>query len=74
MTKPNAPCKINGVDCPKRVLGCRTDCPEWQRYEAEQAEYRKEKDASIRQAKDVIEYKKDFREQALRKKKIRGRK
>ena len=74
MPKPNAPCKKDGVDCTKRVLGCRTVCTDWQKYERKQAEYRQDKAEQIRLTKDVIEYKKDFRETALRKKKIRGRK
>lgn len=38
MRRPIAPCK----DCTERVLGCRTDCTEWQEYERKQAEYRQE--------------------------------
>lgn len=40
MKRPDSPCKINGVDCAKRKLGCRTDCEDWQEYEADMAEYR----------------------------------
>jgi hypothetical protein len=71
MRKPKPPCP---PDCGKRQVGCRKDCEAWQEYERQQAEYRQEKDTQIRHIKDVIEYKKDFRETALRKKKIRGRK
>ena len=34
-TKPNAPCK----DCPKRAVGCRTECEPWQQYEKDRAEW-----------------------------------
>jgi hypothetical protein len=27
MTLP--PCKPNGVDCPRRYVGCRAECKEW---------------------------------------------
>ena len=39
MPRPNAPCKKNGVDCPKRAVGCRRDCPDWAKYEEENAKY-----------------------------------
>lgn len=31
-------------DCPRRAVGCRSDCPQWQEYEKEkQAEYARRK-------------------------------
>lgn len=53
MKRPDSPCKINGVDCTERKLGCRTDCEGWQRYEADMAEYRA-KVAVIHKQKQVI--------------------
>lgn len=43
MTKP--PCKVDGVNCPKRYVGCHADCEAWHKWlavhEAEkQARYR----------------------------------
>lgn len=29
---PN-PCYNNGLDCPRRRLGCRSECEEWKKYE-----------------------------------------
>ena len=30
-----SPCKRNGIDCPKRQMGCHDDCKEYQEYVAE---------------------------------------
>lgn len=38
MPRLKAPCEKSGVDCPRRVVGCRTDCTEWQQYEKAKAE------------------------------------
>lgn len=33
------PCKVDGIDCPNRRVGCRADCTEWHDYaEAHKAE------------------------------------
>ncbi len=37
-TKP--PCKVDGVDCQQRRVGCRDECEAWKRYEAAHAEER----------------------------------
>lgn len=29
-TKP--PCKVNGVDCPRRYVGCRAGCEKWHEW------------------------------------------
>ena len=39
MQKP--PCKKNGVDCPKRTIGCHSSCKEYIEY-AEENERRRE--------------------------------
>ena len=28
-----APCKVNGVECPERSIGCRNDCERWADYQ-----------------------------------------
>lgn len=37
-TKP--PCKVDGVDCQWRRVGCRDECEAWKKYEAAHAEER----------------------------------
>lgn len=31
MTRP--PCRKNDTDCPRRRVGCKSDCPEWQKWQ-----------------------------------------
>lgn len=31
-TKP--PCKVDGVDCQRRRVGCRAECKEWREWQA----------------------------------------
>lgn len=45
MTKP--PCKPDGIDCPRRYIGCRAECDEYHKWLAIHAE-EKEK---LRQSK-----------------------
>ena len=33
MSRIEAPCYKNGVDCPKRKIGCRSQCEAWHEYE-----------------------------------------
>lgn len=46
MTKP--PCKVGGIDCAKRCVGCRNNCKAWHewldRHNAELEQRRKAKD------------------------------
>lgn len=42
------PCKVDGVDCSRRYVGCKAGCDEWHRWLAIHAE---EKD-KIRREKD----------------------
>jgi hypothetical protein len=44
------PCKQNGVLCDKHMLGCRTNCEQYQEWEAEHI---KERDA-MNAARDVM--------------------
>lgn len=37
----NAPCKKDGIECPKRVFGCRKTCPEYAEYEQKLADFKK---------------------------------
>lgn len=30
MKKP--PCKVNGIDCPRRYIGCRAECEEYHKW------------------------------------------
>jgi len=30
MTRP--PCKTDGIDCPRRYIGCRAECDEWHKW------------------------------------------
>ena len=74
MPRLNAPCEKNGVDCPKRVVGCRTDCPEWQRYEKAKAEQYQRNRERIAAAKLYSGYCYDGFTKTLRRKKAEGRK
>lgn len=38
MTRPPCFDEATRTDCPKRHVGCRTDCPEWQAWEKVHAE------------------------------------
>lgn len=40
MTRP--PCQVDGVDCPRRHVGCRDDCKEWNDWTAIHAEEKAE--------------------------------
>lgn len=37
----NAPCKKDGIECPKRVMGCRKTCPDYAEYEKKLADFKK---------------------------------
>ena len=30
MTRP--PCKVDGIDCPRRYVGCKSNCSEWHNW------------------------------------------
>lgn len=68
MKKPIPPCK---PDCPKRKLGCRSECPDWPIYEAEQAEYRKEQEEAYRYKQEFSRYREETYQ---RNKRARGEK
>lgn len=42
------PCKVNGVECDRRYVGCRADCDKWNEYlvahEAEKEQIRRNRD------------------------------
>lgn len=46
--KAKPPCKVDGIDCGRRRVGCRRDCKEWQAWaaahEAERTEIKRKKD------------------------------
>lgn len=35
MTKP--PCKVDGIECPRRYIGCRAECEEYHKWVATHA-------------------------------------
>lgn len=37
----NAPCKKDGIECPRRVMGCRKTCPDYAKYEKKLADFKK---------------------------------
>ena len=63
MKKPNPPC---GPNCPMRVLGCRSTCKEWQKYEAEMAVYRKEAERTYLQNEAYCRYREERYEHHVR--------
>ena len=42
------PCKVNGVECDRRYIGCHANCEKWNQYlaarEAEKEQIRRKKD------------------------------
>ena len=52
-TKP--PCKVNGIDCPRRYIGCRAGCEDWHKWLAIHEEEREQrKRASFNEADDFM--------------------
>ena len=47
--KPQIPCRVNGVDCPKRQPACSDTCPEYQKYHQHVVEVRERR----RQEKEI---------------------
>lgn len=37
----NAPCKKDGIECPRRVFGCRDTCKEYAEYEQKLSDFKK---------------------------------
>ena len=74
MPRLNAPCEKHGVDCPRRQLGCRTDCPEWQQYEKAKAEQYKARLERFNEEKQYYNYRFDGITKTLHRKKAEGRK
>lgn len=52
-----SPCKKDGIDCARRHLGCRNDCPDWKKYRLfhalEMDERKKEQERRDTQASSV---------------------
>lgn len=46
MTMP--PCMVDGIDCPRRYVGCKAECEAWHKYLAVHAEEK----AKIKTARD----------------------
>ena len=44
----NSPCKKNGIDCPKRVIGCHDNCKEYQDFAAEREAIRNKRIEEIK--------------------------
>jgi hypothetical protein len=74
MPRLNAPCEKHGIDCPRRVVGCRTDCTEWQEYEKAKAEQYKAGFERFNKEKQYYNYRFDGITKTLRRKKAEGRK
>ena len=53
MTKP--PCKVNGVNCERRYVGCQSDCEAYHEWLAvHETEKQREYDYKHNEAQDVI--------------------
>ena len=67
LMKARPPCKVDGIDCQNRRVGCRADCTAWKEYaEAHKAEKDHEAEVKAR-ASDVydVEGKRWLREKKL---------
>jgi hypothetical protein len=45
----NSPCKVNGIDCPNRVLGCHDNCKAYQDYASERERIRNQRIEEIKE-------------------------
>ena len=72
MKRPEPPCKINGLDCTKRKVGCRTDCEGWQKYEGDMKVYRQVTERETKGRWDAIEYHLQGAEMMRKRQKKRG--
>ena len=45
----NSPCKRNGIDYPKRHMGCHDDCKEYQDFSAERERIRQRRQAELKE-------------------------
>ena len=53
MTKP--PCKVDGIDCPRRYNGCRAECEEYHKWLAKhEVERQNEREYKGDEAKAMI--------------------
>ena len=53
MTKP--PCKPDGIDCPRRYIGCRAECEEYHKWLAIHAEENEKlRQSKLNQADDFL--------------------
>jgi hypothetical protein len=57
MTKP--PCKVDGVNCPKRYVGCHTDCETWHEWLAVHAEEKEMREAYRNREADACAFARD---------------
>lgn len=77
MTNPPCYDKATRTDCPKRHVGCKTDCPEWEKWLAiHESENRRIMEAkSVGQAADgfLVERKKRTRQDSLRRSERKNR-
>ena len=51
-----APCKVNGVECPERVFGCRNNCKRYAEYEKKFAAFKANMHRRKRQEEMAAEY------------------
>ena len=70
MSRIEAPCYTNGVDCPNRKVGCRKDCEAWKEYEDAVAKDRAIRVKRYNESNDVTDY---MVQLAIKQKKRRGR-
>ena len=58
------PCKVDGIDCPKRYVGCKAECDDWQKWlAAHNAEMEIQRTAKKRMDDiNVFEFQRSLRE------------
>ena len=64
MKRPTPPC---GKVCELRTAECKLTCCKWKMYEAEQAEYRREREADIAREAEIVLYGKSRTSKEIRK-------
>ena len=58
MTKP--PCKVDGVECNKRYVGCRAECEVWHEWLAVHSEEKEAQDAYRNSNSDACAFTRDI--------------
>lgn len=68
MKHPKHPCPRV---CPKRKVGCRTECEAWQKYEKEYKEFMTEKKEQYERSNELTQFRADMVDKSRRERRRR---